>query len=161
MSEAGDTELVAKALVYNDNGEFLILQRASSVGNPNKWDLPGGYIKEGEDLITGLKREILEETGLAIEDSGWRRGPELGYSVDYELAPREIGVSNHVTVFKCKVSGDSTSITLDTSENQDYSWVTVENVPSNFISRLKPYVAKYWTLFDLTEGTETVFDDGS
>jgi len=34
----------------------------------NLWGIPGGKIKWGEDSITALRREILEETGLAITD---------------------------------------------------------------------------------------------
>ena len=32
----------------------------------NELDLPGGHIKNDENLIQGLKREVFEETGLQI-----------------------------------------------------------------------------------------------
>jgi 8-oxo-dGTP diphosphatase len=32
-----------------------------------KWDTPGGFLGEGEHPLDGLKRELLEETGLEIE----------------------------------------------------------------------------------------------
>ena len=28
------------------------------------WEFPGGQVEEGEDLITALKREVWEETGI-------------------------------------------------------------------------------------------------
>ncbi len=32
------------------------------------WDMPGGYVKDNEDLISALKREVLEETGAIIKN---------------------------------------------------------------------------------------------
>lgn len=30
------------------------------------WELPGGHIEYGEDIVAGLKREIMEELGMRI-----------------------------------------------------------------------------------------------
>jgi len=34
----------------------------------NVWTMPGGKLDYGEDIITGAKREVKEETGLDIND---------------------------------------------------------------------------------------------
>jgi ADP-ribose pyrophosphatase YjhB (NUDIX family) len=36
------------------------------VREPGKWCLPGGHLDGGEDWITALRREVLEETGLRV-----------------------------------------------------------------------------------------------
>ncbi len=49
-------------VVQNDK---ILLCRLNEPNNPDhrKWTLPGGGLDFGEDPRTGLKREILEETG--------------------------------------------------------------------------------------------------
>jgi len=44
----------------------LLVERAKS---PLKgyWSLPGGALETGEHLLEGIRREVLEETGLVIE----------------------------------------------------------------------------------------------
>ena len=34
---------------------------------PNVFELPGGHVEFGEDIVEGLKREILEELGVRIK----------------------------------------------------------------------------------------------
>jgi ADP-ribose pyrophosphatase YjhB (NUDIX family) len=60
------SEPTACALVVDDHGRLLLARRA---GEPEqgKWDLPGGFLGEGEPPLDGLRRELREETGLEIE----------------------------------------------------------------------------------------------
>jgi 8-oxo-dGTP diphosphatase len=60
--------LAVRILLFNENGQILLLQRSKrSKTNPGKWELPGGKIDAGESFDTALTREILEETGLTIQ----------------------------------------------------------------------------------------------
>ena len=52
------------------DGKVLIGRRKIE---PRKgyWDLPGGFLEEGELPLDGLRREFLEETGLEVEPVEW------------------------------------------------------------------------------------------
>jgi len=63
-----DIESVAKAIIVNSNNEVLFLKRSEYTAKfAGEWDLPGGHLREGENLKQGLFREVKEETGLKIE----------------------------------------------------------------------------------------------
>lgn len=56
----------ASAIVLDDRGRVLLARRALEPDR-GKWDLPGGFLDEGEDPRAGLERELEEETGLTID----------------------------------------------------------------------------------------------
>jgi 8-oxo-dGTP diphosphatase len=57
-----------RALIRDNVGRILLLRRsAESSYWPGEWELTGGKPDPGEDIFHCLRREALEETGLAIE----------------------------------------------------------------------------------------------
>ncbi len=58
-----------RALIRNpdDLTEFLLVRRATiDTYDAGLWELPGGKNDTNEDARVGVKREVLEETGLSI-----------------------------------------------------------------------------------------------
>ena len=57
------THIIAAAgVVRNENGEILLVNTPR-----NGWVFPGGIVEVGENVIDGVKREVMEETGVAVE----------------------------------------------------------------------------------------------
>ena len=64
-----DSKKVAKVVIIDNSNRVLLLKRSDYVNKyAGEWDLPGGHIKVGEKLLTGLKREVKEETDLDISN---------------------------------------------------------------------------------------------
>jgi len=57
--------LAASAVVHDDEGRILLIQRANPP-DQGCWTLPGGRVEPGETLEQASIREVEEETGLTI-----------------------------------------------------------------------------------------------
>ncbi len=53
------------ALIYNDKGEILLVQGPKFA---DYWNLVGGHIEVGETAADALRREVMEEVGLEINN---------------------------------------------------------------------------------------------
>jgi len=61
----GSSKPTAGALCIDERR--VLLARRAAAPYQGFWDIPGGFLEEGEHPIAGLRRELKEETGLEIE----------------------------------------------------------------------------------------------
>ena len=123
-------EVGVKALIKNTAGKYLLLLRAAPYPGDDKcrWDVPGGRINPGEELVIALKREIEEETGLIMVDS-----PQIIYAQDIL---RVIGKHTVRLTYIAKVKG---KVRLDPVEHQDYVWFSIGEIKKmNYDKYLTP-----------------------
>lgn len=107
--------ICTKVLVWNpDKTKFLLLLRGKTAPHgPLTWDLPGGDVEHGEDLLESAHREVLEETGLSVGDF------EVNFTyLDYQ--PTE----TILTIFyECVASSENVTISW---EHDEYKWLTYQ-----------------------------------
>ncbi|QSB15176.1 NUDIX domain-containing protein [Natronosporangium hydrolyticum] len=63
MSSAPRHSVSVAAAVINNDGHALVIRRRDT----DAWQLPGGILELGETLHEGVRREVLEETGVVVE----------------------------------------------------------------------------------------------
>lgn len=56
-------EAGVKVLLQNDAGDYLLI-----LSRDRGWEIPGGMVEQGEDLLAALHREVREEIGVEICD---------------------------------------------------------------------------------------------
>jgi len=121
MSEAKDSKNVSKAVIIKEDGALLLL-RSAGEKYPNKWDLPGGHIHEGEDSKDGLIREVREETGITLSEP-----IEKLYEED------------NITFYKAQMPDQKVTLS---HEHDDHKFVTKENIPENISGKFARAIKK-------------------
>jgi 8-oxo-dGTP diphosphatase len=118
------TPRIAAGALFVDGNRVLLVRKTYG----NRWDLPGGYVEVGESPGDAVRREVLEEIGIA-------RKPVRLLAVDW--APNDEG-DKILWVFHCGDMGDDErTIAVDNVEIDMWEWVPVENLASYVIPRLE------------------------
>jgi len=61
MNEPNYFRVSVKGIVVDERGRFLLARESDDM-----WDMLGGGLDHEEDPVEGLRREVLEETGLKV-----------------------------------------------------------------------------------------------
>jgi 8-oxo-dGTP diphosphatase len=61
-----DHPIIGVGAIIMDGGRVLLVRRATEPLR-GEWSVPGGMLELGEKLRDGVRREVLEETGLVVE----------------------------------------------------------------------------------------------
>lgn len=110
---------IAKALVLNEANELLLIRRGQGAPRrPGEWDLPGGFVDEGEDPLRAALREVHEETGIKLASAQLVYGQSEPDSGTYGNG------SGTWLTFAARVQGQP-KVTLS-HEHDEYQWVTLQ-----------------------------------
>ncbi len=98
-------------------GRFLLLHRSDKEAQGNTWCIPAGKVEKGEALAAAMSRELFEETGISVPETGlsfWGetfvKYPEFDFRYCIYSAPLQSG----------------NEVKLDHREHKDFKWVTPE-----------------------------------
>lgn len=130
---AGQQVITACAFIHKkfDGVEKVFLPKRASTKKflPNVFELPGGHIDFGEDMVHGLKREIKEEFGLDAH---------IGDSFFVFTYTNEVKGSHSIEViYFASFVTEAADITLNPEDHSEYSWFA-ENELQNAASDDKP-----------------------
>lgn len=124
--------ITVKAVVLNEKNEVLLIKRPKKdYYGAGSWDFPGGKLEAGEDLEEGLKREIMEETGIEA-----KIGPvifikdfEKKYNDKFDFNGEEVIVNGKGIRFVAYY--ESGEIKLS-DEHEKYEWVDLDKAAEKF-----------------------------
>lgn len=110
------------ALIFDEARNILLVERGSE---PMKgyWSIPGGILETGERLEAGVRREVMEETGLEVEALSM-------FEIFERIIPDDQGAIEYHYVlvdYLCRPSGGRLAPATDVSRAE---WVSEQNLHS-------------------------------
>lgn len=120
----GQQVLTACALIHHnfDGTEkvFLAQRAATKKFMPNIYELLGGHIDFGEKVSDGLKREVLEETGMHISLG------DVFYEFTYDNWVK--GSHSIEVIYFARFTDPLDKISLHPDDHAGYKWITEDEV---------------------------------
>ena len=119
-------------IVLNNNNQVFVGKRKDNPGD--KWQMPQGGVDKGEDFITAMKRELIEETSI----KNIKILKEIQKMYQYELPKNLVGIiwkgkfrGQRQKWFITKFLGKDNEINLDTQHPEfiDWKWIDPQDLP--------------------------------
>lgn len=118
------TPRIAAGVLFVEEDRIFLVRKTYG----NRWDIPGGYVEQGESPASACRREMVEEIGI---DRVVRR------VLVHDWAPGEIEGDKILYVFDCGELGrDQERVVLDGDELDHWQWVPLDRVEGYVIPRL-------------------------
>jgi len=124
-------------IVLNKQNKIFVGKRKDNPGD--KWQMPQGGVDEGEDYITAMKRELLEETSIQnIEII-----KEIEKIYQYELPENLVGIiwkgkyrGQKQKWFITRFLGEEKEINLNTKHAEfiDWKWIEPKFLPEVIVN---------------------------
>ena len=124
-------------IVLNKQNKIFVGKRKDNPGD--KWQMPQGGVDEGEDYITAMRRELLEETSIQnIEII-----KEIEKIYQYELPENLVGIiwkgkyrGQKQKWFITRFLGDEKEVNLNTKHAEfiDWKWIEPKFLPEVIVN---------------------------
>ena len=124
-------------ILLNEKNKVFVGKRKDNPGD--KWQMPQGGVNKGEDFLTAIKRELIEETSI----KNIKIIKEINQIYSYELPNNLIGIiwkgkfkGQDQKWFIAKFLGNENEINLNTKNPEfiEWKWIDAEKLPEVIVN---------------------------
>jgi putative (di)nucleoside polyphosphate hydrolase len=124
-------------IVLNNNNHVFVGKRKDNPGD--RWQMPQGGVDEGEDFITAMKRELIEETSIR----NIKILKVIEHMYQYELPKNLVGIiwkgkfrGQKQKWFIIKFLGHDSEINVDTKHPEfiEWKWIEPKKLPEVIVN---------------------------
>lgn len=125
---------------HDGNGRFIMDKRGKNCRDEQgRWEIGGGMVEFGSDIIHTLKREVREEYTTTIQSCEF-----LGYR---NILRTNLGKKSHWVMLDFKVLVNPKTVSNGEPHKFDaVEWFTLNNIPSPTHSQFQTFLKKYKNL---------------
>lgn len=113
------------------DGKILLGKRIGKTGY-GTWCLPGGHLEYGESLVDAAKRELEEETGIAVESVEF-----LHIINDVQWGDHYI----HINFLAKDFKGEA--MVTEPDKFAEWKWFPIDDLPKNIFAGHKKFAPAY------------------
>lgn len=119
----GEYHLTVLGVIQRTDGRFLITKRVmTKAWAPGHWEVSGGAAMAGESSAEAVRREVLEETGLDVNNF------DGGYLFTYRRDNPGEGDNYFVDVYRFTGDFDEKDVHLQTEETAGFRFATPDEI---------------------------------
>lgn len=124
----------SNVIILDERGNILLQQRLNG-----HWGLPGGLLELGESLEDTARSEVLEETGLTVENLLFLNvfsGREYFFTL-----PNQDQIHVITALYLCRTYRGE--MVMNTEESKDLKFMPSEHLPVNTETEYRDYIKFY------------------
>lgn len=118
------TPRVAAGVIFTDSGNRVLMLRTTY---KDAWDIPGGYVEQGESPYAAAVREVKEELGLTVS---------VGNMLAVDWAPAENEGDKILFLFAGPVLAADQEFSFADGEIAEARYVPLDDLETYTVSRL-------------------------
>ncbi len=124
-------------IILNNNNHVFVGKRKDNPGD--RWQMPQGGVDDGEDFITAMRRELIEETSI----KNIKILKEIDHMYEYELPKNLVGIiwkgkfrGQKQKWFITRFLGQENEINLNTKNPEfiEWKWIEPKKLPKIIVN---------------------------